>query len=70
MSVEIPSQFSHDVKFEETAKGIRIHVHIYANNGLEAMQEAFALYQSCRDKAEILGIKLAPFEVNKLEVKK
>jgi hypothetical protein len=65
MSAEIPSQFSHDVKFEETAKGLRIHVHVYANKGIEAMEEAFALYQTCRDKAEILGIQLAPIEVKK-----
>ncbi len=65
MSAEIPSQFSHDVKFEETAKGLRIHVHVYANKGIDAMEEVFALYQTCRDKAEILGIPLAPFDIKK-----
>ena len=63
MMSEIPVQFTHDVKLEETAKGIRIHVHVYANKGLEAMQEVFALYQTCRDKAELLNIPLAPMEV-------
>ena len=40
---EIPTQFSHSVKIEQGQKGARIAVHVYANNGLEAMEQAINL---------------------------
>ncbi|MDW3644652.1 MAG: hypothetical protein QN819_07450 [Nitrososphaeraceae archaeon] len=30
MSLEIPVQYTHSIKVEDTAKGIRIDVHVYA----------------------------------------
>ena len=60
---EIPTQFTHDVKLEETAKGIRIHVHVYANSEITAAQQAFSLYRLCHKKAEELNIAIAPMEV-------
>ena len=32
MTVEIPSQYTHSLKLEETSKGVRISVHVYAND--------------------------------------
>jgi hypothetical protein len=29
---EIPVQYTHSIKVEDTAKGIRIDVHVYANS--------------------------------------
>jgi len=32
IDVELPVQFTHSLKVEDTAKGIRIDVHVYANS--------------------------------------
>ena len=34
MSSEIPTQFTHSLKLEETPKGIRISVHVYNNENI------------------------------------
>ena len=39
IETEIPTQFSHSVKIEQSAKGARVTVHVNANNGLEAMEQ-------------------------------
>jgi hypothetical protein len=44
MTLEIPQQYTHSVKIEDTAKGIRLSVHVYANSSGEAMEEAFNTY--------------------------
>ncbi len=62
-SAEIPPTFTHDVKLESTAKGIRIHVHVYANDSVTAVSQVFALYESCKTKAEQLNIPIAPMTV-------
>ena len=36
---EAQPMFSHSLKLEETAKGLRISVHIYAHNTVEALEE-------------------------------
>ena len=39
MSSEIPIQFTHSIKVEDTAKGIRISVHVYTNDRQTAINE-------------------------------
>jgi hypothetical protein len=60
--VEIPSQFSHSVKLEQTAKGVRVTVHVNANNSEAATKEAINLYlqtKSMLSKYE----EVAPIEI-------
>jgi hypothetical protein len=64
-AAEIPSQFTHSVKLSETAKGIRIDVHIYANSQEDAVVEAINTYLLTREMCEHKEIPLAPFEVAK-----
>jgi hypothetical protein len=52
MSAEIPVQYAHSVKIEDTAKGIRLSVHVYANGLETAVNEAIKLYQATKQKAE------------------
>jgi hypothetical protein len=33
--------YSHSLKLEETAEGVRISVHVYSNNQEQAIEEAF-----------------------------
>lgn len=60
---EIPTQFSHSVKIEQTAKGARITVHVNANNGLEAMEQSINLYKATKLQLEELKEVVAPVEV-------
>ena len=60
---EIPSQYTHSVKLEETAKGVRVHIHIYANGQDEAIEQALETYLSVRKNCEENNIPLAPMEV-------
>jgi len=66
MSSEIPNmvQYTHSVKIEDSAKGIRISVHVYANNQASAINDAFETYMACRLLAKEKNIPLAPVEVN------
>ena len=63
--VTIPTQFTHDLKIDDTAKGIRISVHVYANTMEAAVGEAFNMYLSARAAAVKGNIELAPIEVKK-----
>lgn len=60
---EIPSQFSHSVKLEQTAKGVRITVHVSADNGITARQEAIDMYIATQTELKGRGIEIAPVEV-------
>ena len=60
---EIPTQFTHSVKISDTAKGIRIDVHVYANDKETAVLQAFDTYTFAKETAEIREIQLAPVEV-------
>jgi len=62
---DIPSQFTHSIKLSETAKGIRIDVHVYANNAPDAMNEAIYTYKNMKKKLKENDIQLAPVEVDK-----
>jgi hypothetical protein len=59
----IPTQFSHSVKIEQTAKGARITVHVNANNGLEAMEQSINLYRATKLQLEELKEVVAPVEI-------
>lgn len=51
--------FSHSLKLEETAKGLRISVHIYAHNTAEALEQAFKTYLNAKITAIDNKIPLA-----------
>ncbi len=63
MTTEIPVQYTHSVKIEDTAKGIRLSVHVYANGLETAVSEAIKLYQATKQKAKKEKIPVAPMEV-------
>ena len=63
--VTIPTQFTHDIKIDDTAKGIRISVHVYANSSTAAVEEAFQMYLIAQAEAIARKIELAPIEVKK-----
>ncbi len=58
--------FSRNIKISETAKGIRIDVHVWANSTREAIDEAFTMYLKARMKATDNKIPLAPVEEIKI----
>jgi hypothetical protein len=62
-TVQTPSQFSHSVKIEQTAKGARITVHVNANNGVEATEQSINLYRATKLQLEQLKEVVAPVEV-------
>ena len=65
MSTEIPSQWSHSVKLEETAKGIRISVHVYGNDQFATLQDAVNTYMKTKKECTAFEIPLAPMEISK-----
>jgi hypothetical protein len=54
---------SHSIKISETAKGVRIDVHIYATDKQTAINEAVATYLETRLKVEKEKIQVAPMDV-------
>ena len=60
---EIPSQFTHSIKIEETAKGCRISVHVYANDMEAAIDGVITTYQLTKDMLKENKIPIAPMEV-------
>jgi len=67
MSSEIPNlvQYTHSVKIEDSAKGIRISVHVYTNNKDAAIDEVIKTYLEMKVKAEQNKIPVAPMEISK-----
>lgn len=61
----VASTYSHSVKLEETAKGVRISVHVYANTDMEVIEETFKTYLKARQTAMDNKIPLAPMEIIK-----
>jgi hypothetical protein len=61
--VEIPTQYTYSIKLEDTAKGIRISVHVHNNDRETAINEAIATYLQTKQKADKEGILIAPMEV-------
>ncbi len=59
----VVTQFSHSIKISDTAKGIRIDVHVYANDRTTAVEEVFETYLLAKVAAEQNKIPVAPVEV-------
>lgn len=58
-------QYSHSIKIEDTARGIRLSVHVYANDHTTAIEQAFNMYLKSKQTAMDNKIPLAPVEENK-----
>ena len=56
--------YSRSIKISDTAKGIRIDVHVYANNTNDAIEQAFTMYLKAQQTARDSKIPLAPVEAN------
>jgi hypothetical protein len=62
-SSTIPAQYTHSVKIEDTAKGIRLSVHVYTNDKQTAINEAIAIYLETKQRCEKEKILVAPMEL-------
>ena len=58
-------QYTHSLKLDETAKGLRISVHIWANSIGEPIEQAFTTYLKAKMTAIDNKIILAPVEENR-----
>ncbi len=56
-------QYTHSLKIEGTAKGIRLSVQVYANSTGEAIEQAFSMYLKAKITAIDNKIPLAPVEI-------
>jgi hypothetical protein len=67
MSTEenIPVQYTHSVKLEETSQGVRVHVHVYANDRETAINQAIQTYDLTKRGLDNMKILLAPMEIKK-----
>jgi len=55
-----PAQiFSHSLKIEDTQKGVRFTVHVYANSADVAIDQAYAVYLGAIERAARLSIPMA-----------
>jgi hypothetical protein len=63
-SATMPEQpiYSHSIKIEDNAKGIRLSVHVYANSTGEAIEQAFTTYLKAKMTAMDNKIPLAPVD--------
>jgi hypothetical protein len=63
-SAAMPDQpvYSHCIKIEDTAKAIRLSVHVYANTTGEAIEQAFNTCLKAKMTAMDNKIPLAPVE--------
>jgi hypothetical protein len=61
----IPTTYTHSLALHDTAKGLRVDVHVYANKGIDVLQQAFDLYKAAHEVAKQEKIVLAPVEVTK-----
>ena len=58
-------QYTHSVKIEDTAKGIRLSVHVYTNDKNTAINEVIATYLETKQRCEQEKIIVAPIEIGK-----
>jgi hypothetical protein len=61
--IEFPSQFSHSVKIEQSAKGARVTVHVLGNSQQEVIDQAIQMYSSTRKRLEEEGQIVSPIEI-------
>jgi hypothetical protein len=64
-SMPEPVVYSHSLKIEDSAKGIRLSVHVYANDKGTAIEQAFSTYLTAQQTARDNKIPLAPVDENK-----
>jgi hypothetical protein len=57
-------QYTHSLKLEETAKGLRISVHVYANDRDTAVEEAFRTYNLAKLNCKERDILMAPMSLS------
>ena len=63
MMPEFPAlTYTHSLKLEETAKGIRLSVHVYANDQETVIEQTFQTYLKALQTARDNKITLAPIE--------
>jgi hypothetical protein len=60
---QLVQPFTHSVKITDTAKGIRIDVHFYANDSKTTVKEVLDTYMATKREAEKNGIIIAPIEI-------
>jgi hypothetical protein len=60
---ELPSQFTEDIKVEQSAKGARVTVHVFGNNAGVTIQKAVSLYKLTMESLTEKGLMVAPIEV-------
>jgi hypothetical protein len=65
MSAELPTQYTHSIKIEQSAYGARVSVHVNANNAIDAMEQAVQLYRAVRLQLETDKEIVAPIEIKK-----
>ena len=58
-------QFTHSLKLEESAKDVRISVHVYTNGRDTAINEAIATYLETKQRCEKEKIQIALMEISK-----
>ena len=63
MMQDIPTQYTNSVKLEETAKGVRVSVHVYANDRETAINQAIQTYDLMIAAMKNMKIPLAPMEI-------
>lgn len=51
--------YTHSLKIEDTQKGVRFTVHVYANSTDVAIDQAFSLYSGAIERAVSLHIPMA-----------
>lgn len=61
-SSEVPECWSHSVKIEDTAKGARVSIHVYAKSESEAVESAISTYENTKARLIAHDIPLAPME--------
>ena len=58
----IPEQYTHSIKVSDTARGIRVDIHVYTTDRVTAVEEALQTYMSTKDEAEKFGLVMAPVD--------
>ena len=56
------TQYTHSIKVEETAKGLRFSVHVYGNNEDETIESLLRTYEKTIAKFMDHGHKIGPME--------
>jgi hypothetical protein len=59
LQVENQTTFTHSIKVEETAKGLRLHIHVYGNNQESTIIDALSTYEKTLAKFKESGHTMA-----------